>query len=148
MESERRKYIRHPLSYPLKTKILHPAKEGKEVQSEADNISAGGLLFTCDQEIQIGCEVEIELTIEKRIFLLDGRIVRCEKKDNEKEFSIAVVFNSPNEFLKARMMEQAVRIEEFKNRLERRYKVKLDFGWAAKEWIKRYSGIFARHYDI
>jgi hypothetical protein len=44
-------------------------------------------------------------------------------------------------------MEQIVRIELFKNRLERRFKAKLDFGAVAKEWIRRYSKVFAERYD-
>jgi hypothetical protein len=47
-----------------------------------------------------------------------------------------------------RMMEQIVRIEIFKTRMERRYGVTLDFGAVAKEWIRRYSKAFAKNYDL
>ena len=94
-----------------------------------------------------GSEVEIELKVEKRCFKLDGNVIRCEKIDGSR-FNIAVSFSSPNELLKARMMEQVVRIEAFKDRLEKRYNVHLEFAAIAKEWIKRYSAFFANHYDI
>ena len=148
MELQRRKFIRHPLSYPLKTKILHQEENAKEVFSESDNIGAGGLLFTCKEAVEIGSDVEIELKVEYRTFELKGRVVRCEEKEKKEKFSIAISFNNPNEILKMRMMEQVVRIELFKSRLERRYNVELEFGSVAKEWIKRYSKAFAKNYDV
>jgi hypothetical protein len=148
MRYERRKFIRHPLNYPLKTKVIHPGGQEKELTSESENIGAGGLLFICDQEIPVGSEVEMELKVEKRTFALDGKVIRCDEKSGSRTYSIAVTFDNPNELLKMRMMEQVVRIEVFKNRIERRYNVKLDFGHVAKEWIKRYSGAFAKHYDV
>jgi hypothetical protein len=148
MNTERRKFIRHPLNYPLKTKIISPEKEESQLSSESENIGAGGLLFTCDRPIHVGSEVEIELKLEKRIFVLDGKVVRCEKKSGPQRYSVAVTFLNPNELLKMRMMEQVVRIEMFKNRLERKYGVKLDFASVAKEWIRRYSEAFAKRYDV
>jgi len=148
MNIERRKFIRHPLSYPLKTKIISPDKEEDHLSSESENIGAGGLLFTCDRPIHVGSEVEIELKVEKRTFVLDGKVVRCIKRSGTQRYSVAVTFLSPNELLKMRMMEQVVRIEMFKNRLERKYDVQLDFTSVAKEWIQRYSEAFAKRYDV
>lgn len=147
VELKRRKYIRHPLNYPLTTRIISQEKHTGEVSGESHNIGAGGLLFISDKGMPEGSEVEIELKVEKRSFKLDGNVIRCEKIDGSR-FNIAVSFNSPNELLKARMMEQVVRIEAFKDRLEKRYNVHLEFAAIAKEWIKRYSAFFANHYDI
>lgn len=148
MNEERRRFIRHPLSYPLKTKVVQPGEEMSHISSESENIGAGGLMFTCNRELRVGSEVEIELRVEKRTFVLDGKVVRCVKKPDGGGHSIAITFHNPNELLKVRMMEQVVRIEMFKNRVERRFNVKLDFAIVAKEWIKRYSEAFARHYDV
>ena len=149
MSDERRKYIRHPLSYPLKTKIIH--ERGKqyedELVGESENVGAGGLQYKSREKLGIGMDVEIDLKVEKREFSLDGIVVRCDQDENGL-YNIAVSFNNPSERLKARMAEQVVRIEVFKNRLERRYGVKLEFSSVAKEWIKRYSTLFARHYDL
>jgi hypothetical protein len=80
-------------------------------------------------------------------FLMDGRVVRCRRTDDGR-YCIAVAFNTSNELLKARMMEQVVRIKAFKDRLEKRYHVSLDFAEVAKEWIKRYSEYFADRYNF
>ncbi len=146
MDIEKRKFIRHPFNYPVETRVLHPEKKENLVHSKSENIGAGGLLFRSNLEILKNTEVEINLKVQGRKFLLDGTVVRCERI-NEGQFSIAISFNNPDEVLKARMMEQVVRIELFKERIERRYNVKLDFTYVASEWIKRYSAVFAKHYD-
>ena len=147
MGSGRRKFIRHPLNYPLKTRIIRSGQKENEILSETENVGAGGVLFSSKNPIPVGSEVEIEMDVEKRRFLLDGNVIRCNRTE-EGQYTVAVAFNSSSELLKARMMEQVVRIEAFKDRLERRYNVALDFTVVAKEWIKRYSGFFANHYDI
>jgi len=147
MGSGRRKYIRHPLNYPVKIRNIRSGKKENEILGETENIGAGGIRFLSKKPIPVRSEVEIEMEVEKRRFLLDGSVVRCNRTD-EGQYTVAVAFNSPSELLKARMMEQVVRIEAFKDRLERRYNVTLEFAVIAKEWIKRYSGFFAKHWDI
>jgi hypothetical protein len=147
MDNEKRKYIRHPLSYPLQMRVLKEQRGHTLVKSRSENIGGGGLLFQSGVEIKEGIEVEITLSIEGRDFLLDGTIVRSEPIGNG-DYNVAVSFHKPDEVLKARMMEQVVRIEEFKQRLERRCHKRLDFDWVANQWIKRYSKFFAEQYDI
>ena len=142
MDSGRREYIRHPLNYPVKTRVIHPGIKENDIIGESDNVGEGGVLFSSKKHIPVNSEVEIELQVEKRRFLLDGSVVRCNRADGG-QYTVAVVFNSSSELLKARMMEQVVKIKAFKDRLERRYNVTMDFAVIAKEWIKRYSGFFA-----
>lgn len=156
MEIDRRRFIRHPLSYPIKTRIIggaggeqgspyRPPPGDRELTSKTEDIGAGGLLFHCKNAITAGTAVEVEIHVERRVFVLSGRVVRTQEV-GEGESGIAVAFTSPSDLLKVRMMEQIVRIELFKTRLERRYRTTLDYALVAKEWIKRYSKIFADHY--
>jgi hypothetical protein len=145
MDKEKRKFIRHPLQYPLKTMIVHPEGQDTIVKSSSANIGEGGLLFSSGNAIPLNSEVQMALKVEEREFSLDGVVVRCENSDDG-SYNIAVCFNKPDEALKARMMEQVVRIEQFKDRLEKRYHVNCDFAWVAKEWIKRYARFFTKWY--
>ncbi len=147
MNDEKRQFIRHPLSYPLKTRVVRRNTEDILLHGESENIGGGGLLFRSSEAIAEDTEVEINLTVENRQFQLDGIVVRCDPAENG-DYNVAVSFARPNEMLKVRMMEQVVRIEEFKQRLERRCGKSLDFSWVAKQWIKRYSKLFAQHYDL
>ena len=72
MGVERRKFIRHPLSYPLKTRVHQSSAGLKEVVGESHNIGAGGLLFFSENPFDPGSEVNIELcgtiqTIQKTL---------------------------------------------------------------------------------
>ena len=123
-------------------------ERGKQEHSfNAENIGGGGLQFKSRRCFPDGTELEINFMVEKHRFAIDGRVIRCEQMDNE-SFMIAVVFENKHELLKARLAEQAVRIELFKERLERRHHVKLDTGCIAREWIKRYSDAYARDHNL
>lgn len=144
---ERRKYIRHPFSYPLVVKTLHRTGNREELNYESNNIGAGGIQFHSVHCFPAGIEIEIDLWVESRKFELSGVVVRCEELE-KRSFMIAVAFRNASEGLKARLAEQAVRIELFKERLERRHQVELDLGCVAREWIKRYAGAYARDHDF
>ncbi|UCB45948.1 MAG: PilZ domain-containing protein [Spirochaetota bacterium] len=145
MDIEKRKFIRHPLQYPLKTKVIDPEGQDTIVHSNSDNIGEGGLLFSSSKAIPLDSEVHMALKVEGREFSLDGIVVRCENSEDG-SYNIAISFNKHDEALKARMMEQVVQIEQFKDRLEKRYNVNCDFAWVAKEWIKRYARFFTKWY--
>jgi len=145
MSVDKRKYIRHPLNYPIKTKVVYPHGGQKVVESESENIGEGGLVFRSPHPISPGTELKIEIEVEGRHFVVDSIVVRC-RKLQEQNYSIALLFKNRDELLKARMMEQVVRIELFKKRLERRFRKKCEFADVARLWIKRYSKFFANHY--
>jgi len=139
------------LNYPLETRIIqeniNSGKAVNHIVGESDNIGEGGLQFTTCCEIGVGTAVTIDVSVENREFSLNGHVTRC-RRCLDGRYVIAVSFVTPNELLKARMAEQVVRIDMFKKRLEQRYNVKLDFGCVAREWIKRYSTLFAKQYDV
>ncbi len=146
-DEERRKFIRHPLSYPLKVSVLHREYGIQEHKVKADNIGGGGLQFRSDHCFSKGTELEIDLWVEQYTFSIDGIVVRCDEQ-RDGSYMVGVSFNDEHELLKARLAEQAVRIELFKERLERRHHVRLDLGCIAREWIKRYSTAFAHEHDL
>jgi hypothetical protein len=144
---ERRKYIRHPFSYPLIVKTLHRIGKREELSYESKNIGGGGIQFHSVYCLPAGTVIEIDLWVEKRKFELSGMVVRCDVLE-DRSFMVAVAFRNASEALKARLAEQAVRIELFKERLESRYQVELDLSCVAREWIERYAGAYARDHDF
>jgi len=146
-DAERRKYIRHPFSYPLTVKNLHEIHGKEERSFESKNIGAGGLQFHSDHCFPSGTGLELNLWVEGTRFEIDGTVSRCEELEDG-SYMIAVFFSNAHEVLKARLAEQAVRIELFKERLERRYQVELDLGCIAREWIKRYASAYARDHGL
>ena len=144
---ERRKFFRHPFSYPLKVSVQHHEQGRKEHKFNAENIGGGGLQFRSSHCFPEEMELEIDLMVEHHRFTIDGRVIRCEELGDGR-YIIAVLFEDEHERLKARLAEQAVRIELFKERLEGRYHVTLELGCVAREWIKRYSKAFAHDHNL
>jgi hypothetical protein len=144
---ERRKFLRHPFSYPLKVSILHENEHHSDLAHHSENIGGGGLQFKSDRCMPQGSELEITFQVEGHRFEIDGEVVRCEPID-EKSFMIAVSFMSTQEQLKARLAEQAVRIELLKERFERRYHQELDMSCLARTWIKRYASAYAHEHGF
>jgi hypothetical protein len=147
MKIERRNYIRHPFSYPLDVHIVHQNGVRREHKFSSENIGAGGIQFKSDHCMPAGTDIEISLCVEGRRYAIDGTVVRCEPIDSDFHM-VAVRFGSANELLKARLAEQAVRIELLKERLERRCGTELEVGWLAREWIRRYASAYARDHGM
>ena len=144
---ERRKFFRHPFSYPLKVSVQHHEQEKQEHRFSAENIGGGGIQFKSSHCFPKGMKLEINLMVEQHRFEIDGRVIRCEEL-GDGSYMVAVLFENEHELLKARLAEQAVRIELFKERLERRHNVTLELGCIAREWIKRYSTAFAHDHNL
>jgi hypothetical protein len=147
MNVERRNYIRHPFSYPLDVQVIKDSGMRGEHRFTSENIGAGGIQFKSDHCMAEGTVIEISLCVENRRYSIDGTVVRCEPIDGELHM-VAVRFGSANAQLKARLAEQAVRIELLKERLERRSGVQLEIGCLAREWIKRYASVYAHDHGM
>ena len=110
---ERRKFIRHPLAYPISAIVegidRESDKEKTEIKSESEDICEGGLLFKSEKKLEKGTKILIEVEVEGRKIRTEGTVVRC-IQDEKGKFNIAVSFFTPQESLKVRMMEQIVRL--------------------------------------
>jgi hypothetical protein len=144
---ERRKYLRHPFSYPLRVSILQEKERHGNSAHQAENIGGGGLQFRSDRCMPRGSGLEITFKVEGHRFELDGEVVRCEPID-EDSYMVAVAFNSAQEQLKARLAEQAVRIELLKERFERRFNRELEMSCLARTWIQRYASAYAHEHGF
>ena len=131
----------------MKVSIQHHEQGSQEHRFNAENIGGGGLQFRSSRCFPRDTELEINLLVENHKFVIDGTVIRCEDLDDG-TYMIAVLFSDEHELLKARLAEQAVRIELFKTRLERRHNVTLDTSCVARVWIKRYSTAFAHDHNL
>ena len=84
---DRRGTIRFPVREELKYKILQPRAAAISGAGQTLNFGSGGLLFTTDQKLPIGRQVEISVNWPARIdgtcplkFVAIGRVVRADFK--------------------------------------------------------------------
>lgn len=91
--AELRGAVRFPLRLPVELKA-----EGEQIQAETENISAGGMLFHIDLDLQIGSSLEFTIAMPASVLgaatdvLVSGtgRVVRC-STEGEKKAVAAVI---------------------------------------------------------
>lgn len=82
---DRRGTIRFPVREELKYKVLHTKAVGLSGSGQTLNIGSGGILFTTEERLPMGRQVEISVNWPARLdgtcplkFVAVGRVVRSE----------------------------------------------------------------------
>lgn len=145
---ERRRFIRHPLCFPLSYKVIdkgiHDA--GKEARSKTINISMGGLLFAAKRPVDAGSTIIVKMPFENKIFNIRAKVVRCNKSPETKLNNIGVRFYRTNDAFKVKLIEQIYLISEYRDLRSMQTGKDVSLEEASREWIKRYSERFKRMY--
>ena len=139
---ERRRFIRHPICYPLEFERA-PDKIEK---TKTLNMSEGGLLFLSRYRMTIGEIIIVKLPLQSKLFKIRAKVMHVEKDEESKLFNIGVSFYRYSDAFKVKLIEQIYLIDEY--RILRSVQLGKDISLkdASEEWIKRYSKRFARLY--
>ena len=146
--TERRHFIRHPLSLPLAYKVIRSglSKSQKDIRSETINISVGGLLFPAKHPVKTDSLISIRMPFEDKVFNIKAKVVRCINNPETKLYDIAVSFSRIHEAFKAKMIEQIYLIAEYRDLLSLQLGKMVSLEEASRKWVKRYSERFKRLY--
>jgi hypothetical protein len=155
--SERRRYIRHPLCFPLTYKVLGShtgTKEEKacaklakrEKRSTSINISVGGLLFAGRKPVKIGSLILIKMPFQDKVFNVHAKVAHCDKNPETKLYNIGATFHRLGAAYKVKLVEQLYLISEFRDLRSIELGKEISLERASKEWIDRYSARFRRLY--
>ena len=145
---EKRRFIRHPLCFPLSYKLIDKGVhgEGKELRSNTLNISMGGLLFAAKRPVQAGSTIIVKMPFENKVFNIRARVVHCAKSPETKLNNIGVRFYRANDAFKVKLIEQIYLISEYRDLKSMQTGKEMSLEEASREWIKRYSERFKRMY--
>ena len=145
---ENRRFIRHPLCFPLSYKIVDKSvhESGKESRSNTLNISMGGLLFAAKRPVDAGSTIVIKMPFENKIFNIKARVVHCDKNPESKLNNIGVRFYRTNDAFKVKLIEQIYLISEYRDLKSMQTGKEMSLEEASREWINRYSERFKRMY--
>ena len=141
---EKRHFIRHPICYPLE--FEHPPKKVIE-RTRTLNVSEGGLLFSCKNQLKPGETIILKMPLQNKIFRIKAKVVHSSKdSDNPHSFNVGVSFYRYSDAFKVKLVEQLYLIDEYRilRSLQLGYEITMEK--ASEEWIKRYSKRFARLY--
>ena len=141
---ERRRFIRHPICYPLE--VEHVPKKIKE-RTKTLNVSEGGLLFLSKHGLKRGETIIIKMPIQNKIFKVKAKVMHS-NKDGESPnlYNIGVSFYRYSDAFKVKLVEQLYLIDEYRLMRSLQLGYDLSMQQASEEWIKRYSKRFARLY--
>ena len=147
---DRRKFIRHPLTFPLRYNILSNAKSvlsgKKEAKSTTINISIGGLLFSSRQALDKGVLIDLKMPFGDKVFKVKARVVYCAKSLDTKLYNVGVSFHRVHDAFKVKLIEQLYLISEYRDLRSVQLGREVTLEEASKDWIRRYSERFRRLY--
>jgi Tfp pilus assembly protein PilZ len=139
---EHRRFIRHPICYPLKYKV-----QRQSFKAETANISEGGLMFMSKRLVKEGTMLELELPFLEKVFKVQARVVHISSDDKQnKLYTVGVAFNRIADALKVKLIEQLYLIDEYRHLRSIQLGHSVSMDEASKEWIKLYSRRFKKLY--
>lgn len=137
---ERRRFIRHPICYPLE--FEYAPKKGTR-RTRTINISEGGLLFLSKRQAKAGEEVILKLPVQNRIFRVKARVMHTRQDvENPKLYNVGVSFFQHSAAFRVKLIEQLYLIDEYRSLCALQRNRDVSFKEASEEWIKRYSKRF------
>ena len=140
---ERRRYIRHPVCYPLDFEYASKTSE----HTRTVNISKGGLLFVSRHHIKVGKVIILKMPLKEKVFRIRAKVVHAiPDQENPKLYDIGVSFYRFADAFKVKLIEQIYLIDEYRSLRSVQLGREMSFMKASDEWIKRYSKRFAKLY--
>lgn len=148
MNSERRKFIRHPMCFPLKYKVINKDSLAgiDEELACTKNISERGLLFSSKKSVQADSVILIKIPFQEKTFNVKAKVIHCNSIKGLPLFDIGVAFLRYNEAFKVKLIEQMYLISEYRDLRSMQLGKEISLEEASREWIKRYSKRFNRLY--
>ncbi|MDO8536397.1 MAG: PilZ domain-containing protein [Candidatus Omnitrophota bacterium] len=141
---ERRRFIRHPICYPLE--FEHASKKIRE-KTNTLNVSEGGLLFLSKHPIKKNEIIIIKMPLQDKVFRIKAKVMHVTKDaENKGLFNVGVSFYRYSDAFKVKLVEQLYLIDEYRILRSLQIGHELSMQKASEEWIKLYSKRFARLY--
>jgi len=141
---ERRRFIRHPICYPLE--FEHAPKKIRE-RTKTLNVSEGGLLFLSRRPLKKNEIIILKMPLQDKVFRVKAKVMHSTKdSENRDLFNVGVSFYRYSDAFKVKLVEQIYLIDEYRMLRSLQLGHELSMQKASEEWIKRYSKRFARLY--
>lgn len=135
-----RAYIRHPADVPIEFLPATDSVEIQSVKSVAQDVSLGGLSFSCKQRLPVGAIVKVRIPIVEPAFEAEAKVVWCLSRPDR--FEAGIEFTSEKDAYTARMVEQVCHIEHYRMWVKEVEGRELDGEHAAAEWIGKFAHDF------
>lgn len=141
---ERRRFIRHPICYPLEFQYA-TARRGEKTSTV--NVSKGGLLFTSKHRLHEGRLIVLKMPLKNKVFRIKAKVVHVtQDEEDPRLYDVGVAFYRFSDAFKVKLIEQIYLIDEYRALRSVQLGREISFRDASEEWIRRYSKRFAKLY--
>ena len=130
-----RSFIRHPSDIPIEYQA--DEKEGPVSQEHLNNVSTGGLAFSCAYPLSPGSMLNIRIAVVEPRFEAQAQVAWCHPEGDG--YVVGVAFTESDDLFRARMVEQLCHIEHYKAEVLASEGRQLDGEQAAREWIDKFA---------
>jgi len=146
--NERRKFIRHPVCFPIKYKVLRKGTlfNFKEEVTTTKNISEGGLMFSSSKSAPLNSQIVARIPFMDKVFNVRAKVVYCRKMPANKLYDVGVSFVTYHDAFKVKLIEQMYLISEYRDLRSMQAGREISMEEASEEWVKRYAARFRRLY--
>lgn len=132
-----RRYLRHPTGMPIHFVLSGDLPVCREYLR---NVSEGGLCFQAVIPVEPGSCLEVRIPVGDRLFEAMTIVQWC--RTVGQAFEVGVQFVDADDQYAARLVEQLVYIEEYRQELAREQGRQLSSEEAAAEWIAQFAADF------
>ena len=144
MTKDRRNYLRYPVRVPIRLRI---GKDPVAIKTQSGDLSEGGLYFLWHTELPSGTPVQVTLPVESRLFELKGSVAYSAKEGATGLFRTGISFRGRVSAFRAKLAEEILRIQEFRERSSEKAGCSVSEEEAARKWIKQYAEKFSEIYQ-
>jgi len=137
--SEHRRFYRHPIRCPIQ---VREAAVDQAERLESVNISEGGLCFFCEHSLKPQTSVEVDIPIREKFFHIRARVVYSREDSQKSLFMTGVTFEDTDSLFKAKLAEEILAIEQFRESMARLEGREISEEEAARHWIAKYAKKF------
>lgn len=137
---ERRRFIRHPICYPLEFEY---APRRILERSRTVDVSEGGLLFLSRRQLQAGKTIILKLPLQNKLFKVRAKVVHVNQdKENPKLYNVGVSFYRHSDAFEVKLVEQIYLMDEYRALRSLQLGRDITFKEASLEWVKKYAKKF------
>ena len=137
---DHRRFYRHPIECPIQVRA---ASEKQTAHFDTADISEGGLCFFCDHSLAPETTIEVDIPILDKFFHIRARVVYSRQDTQRNLFYTGVAFEDSNSLFKAKLAEEILAIEKFREELARLEGREVSEDEAARQWIAKHAKEFA-----
>lgn len=144
MESENRKFFRHPIKVPIQ---LTRVESDAVAEGRAEDLSQGGLAFFWPEPIPEGTSLVLSIPMEKQLFKMNARVTHSQKDESTGLFKTGVCFDDFVSAFRAKLSQEILQIRQYREKMSLLRGRPFSEEEAAQTWIDRNAENFAKMKD-